>query len=281
MTLPQKITKPARSPSVSPLSHPTPSLMATSHPIKPITKCIYTNTRKLLSKASTAMHYLTKLTTFSLHLENPSTLPLEVRSMDTTPSIDGSTVSVLHPDICARGPSPHYPSKQRRRRDSLDDYSDPDFIAERITEIKALIKKSYAICNNPDAFAEALDLYDKIVNKNNKLGAYLVLNDLESAYRSTCISFSKQAKELKQAILSSHTQTQPTSSSNQSIKTNSTSVLANPSHYSGPSTKTLNAEGSHKSDQLMSLQEFQNMVWSSRESDVRPLRVQNRGKAVN
>ena len=337
------------------------SLMATSHHNKPHIKKLYTNTCKLFTKASTALHYITKLSTSSLNLKNPSTVPLAGRSidsppsiddpqisiairsidsppsiegtplpytsmtvsnnsraaiktknlntpnltsagssMDSPPSIDGSTVSssrprkhntsrvtsqpnIYHcklngdyntksewstprltmsedqvqplltsganksiatttdhrntvetcqltssclqnyanncnignerpnlmpgqnnpnPGVCARGLSSNHNSKQRTRRNSLDDYSDPDFIAERIAEINVLIQKANAMCNNPDAMAQALDLFYEIEDKNNKLGAYLVLNGIESAYWSTCISFSKQAKELKQAISS-------------------------------------------------------------------------------
>ena len=109
-----------------------------------------------------------------------------------------------NPGVCARGLSSNHNSKQRTRRNSLDDYSDPDFIAERIAEINALIQKANAMCNNPDAMAQALDLYYEIMDRNGKLAAYLVLNQIESAYRSTCLSFSKQAKELKQAISNYH-----------------------------------------------------------------------------
>ena len=71
-------------------------------------------------------------------------------------------------------------------------------VIKLVASVNEAMKELTRITPLPD---EILDqLYEKIVDRNGMLSAYLVLNGVKSAYWSTCCRFTRQAQELRQAL---------------------------------------------------------------------------------
>ena len=100
-----------------------------------------------------------------------------------------------------------YAGGQREPLPSIEKYRDPLSIARKIAEINDLIDIANTLCHKPSILklipSEAIQLfqlYKEIVDKNGMLGACLLLNGVESPYRSTSLRFTRWAHELRHAM---------------------------------------------------------------------------------
>ena len=114
----------------------------------------------------------------------------------TTTTVSSQVPSDRARDIIAK----YSNSNKRNLRSSLDDYADPETITGKIAEIEDLIRRANLLRLKPGTAAQGMALYEQIVEKNETLSAYIVLNRIESSFRANCIAFTNAAKELREAF---------------------------------------------------------------------------------
>ena len=90
----------------------------------------------------------------------------------------------------------------RDTRPSLEQYADPLTISERIEEARNLILQIKNLSHRPNSKAEALLLLSELVDKNEKLMQYTVLNGIDTIYQPTLLDFVRQMLSYKIVYLS-------------------------------------------------------------------------------